>query len=91
MARPEITGKSPRAHPDVLWSIRDPSLPIDCYSVREFCRSHRISERYYRDLRAEGKGPDEIRLGPTKILIPKEAAARWREQREQETKATAVA
>jgi hypothetical protein len=79
-----------RIDPDVLASIRDPGLPIECYSRLEFCRSHRVSERFYRILRQAGLGPDEIHLG-TKILISKEAAARWRAEREAASKAEAEA
>jgi hypothetical protein len=94
MARPEITGRRigkrrPRVDPEVLVSLRDPDLPVDCYSVREFCRSHRLSERYYRELRALGLGPDELRLGH-KILISRESAQRWREERTAASKAEAT-
>jgi hypothetical protein len=94
MARPEITGKKVgrrlRIDPEVLASIRDPDLPVDCYTVLEFCRSHRLSERFYRILRQAGLGPDEIRLG-NKILISKEAAARWRDARTAASKTEAEA
>jgi hypothetical protein len=80
-----------RIDPDVLASIRDPGLPVDCYSVLEFCRSHRLSERFYRMLRQAGLGPDEIRLGGNKILITKEAAQRWRDARTAASKAEAAA
>jgi hypothetical protein len=49
----------------------------DCFTICEFCSRHRISERLYYLLREQGRGPAELRLG-TKVLISKEAAARWR-------------
>ena len=57
------------------------------FSVAEFCRAHSISPRTYYRLRAEGRGPAEIRIGHC-ILISQEAAARWRAWMEAERKET---
>ena len=48
-----------------------------------------MSERFYRQLRQDGLGPDEIRLG-NKVLITKESAAKWREERTAASKAEAA-
>jgi hypothetical protein len=54
------------------------------FSIREFCKLHAISERFYFQLKADGRGPDEIKLGH-RVLISREAAARWRAEREAES------
>ena len=54
------------------------------FSIREFCKLHAISERFYFKLKADGRGPDEINLGH-RVLISREAAARWRAEREAES------
>src|SRR5262245_19723406 len=56
-------------------------LEPDCYTIEEFCERHRISAPYYFKLKKQGLTPAEIRFGK-KILITKEAAARWRQERE---------
>jgi hypothetical protein len=58
----------------------------DAYSVEEFCRKHRISVQVfykYPDLM-----PDSFYVG-TRRLISREAAARWRAEREAASAATA--
>jgi hypothetical protein len=54
------------------------------FSIREFCKRHAISERFYFKLKADGHGPEEIHLGH-RVLISREAAARWRAEREAES------
>jgi len=54
------------------------------YSIRTFCRLHGISERHYFRLKREGSSPAEMKLG-NRVLISREAAARWRAEREAET------
>jgi hypothetical protein len=54
------------------------------YTIKEFCRAHRLGHSLYYQLKAEGRGPAEIKLG-RKTLISREAAARWRAAREAET------
>jgi hypothetical protein len=51
------------------------------FTIRGFCKLHAISERFYFKLKADGRGPDEIQLGH-RVLISREAAARWRAERE---------
>jgi hypothetical protein len=53
----------------------------DAYSIEEFCRRHRFSVPQYYKLRQERLTPAEFRVG-TRVLISKEAAARWRAERE---------
>ena len=53
--------------------------PLMAYSIPQFCRVHGISESFFHKLRADGHGPQELRLG-TRVLISCEAAAAWRAQ-----------
>jgi hypothetical protein len=53
----------------------------DATSIATFCRRHNISESFYFKLRLQGLGPQEIKIG-ARTLISKEAAARWRAERE---------
>jgi hypothetical protein len=70
----------------------DKPLPdeFDCYTIEEFCRRHGIGKQFYYYLRREGIGPQTLKLGG-KVLITKEAAARWRAEREAATAAAAGA
>ena len=54
---------------------------LDAYSIALFCARHGISERFYFKLKAAGRGPAEMQLG-NRVLISREAAARWRVERE---------
>jgi hypothetical protein len=49
------------------------------FSVREFCELHSLSRGHYYNLRRQGLGPVEAKLG-TRTIITGEAAARWRAQ-----------
>jgi hypothetical protein len=69
MARPEVTGRRISA----IESDRD------AFSVEEFCKRHGISVQLFYKLKAEM--PVTFRVG-TRVLISKEAAARWRAARE---------
>jgi hypothetical protein len=51
------------------------------YTIDEFCRAHRFSRAQYFNIKKEGKGPREMRVG-TRVIISKEAAADWRRERE---------
>jgi len=84
MARPEVTGRrmgtaSVEATPP---RARGPPAAIDdadAYSIEEFCRRHRISPQAfykYRDTM-----PRTFNVGARR-LISREAAARWRAERE---------
>jgi len=54
---------------------------LDACSIQLFCARHGISERFYFKLKAAGRGPAEMRLG-NRVLISREAAVRWRAERE---------
>lgn len=60
-------------------------MPPLCFTIAEFCASHRIGQSKYYELREAGLGPDEIRLGG-KVLVTIEAAQRWRAARDAEAK-----
>ncbi len=47
------------------------------YTVKEFCKSHSISESFFYKLRTQGKAPDIIKVG-NKTLITFESAENWR-------------
>ncbi len=68
MARPEITGK------------RSADNDADCYSIDEFCRRNRISVQLF--YKFPKQMPTTFRIG-TRRLVSKEAAQRWRREREQ--------
>jgi len=55
--------------------------PTAMFSVASFCQAHGISESFFYQLKAEGLGPDVLRLG-ARVFITHEAAARWRAARE---------
>jgi hypothetical protein len=55
--------------------------PVACYTIPEFCVAHRISEAFFFQLRNEGHGPKEMRVGRRR-MITLEAAAEWRRARE---------
>jgi hypothetical protein len=54
---------------------------LNAYSLGQFCTAHGLSYWAYCKLRAQGKAPQEMRLG-TRILIGYRAAADWRQARE---------
>ena len=85
MARGEVTGRKPQMRASTsakVPPIRGP--PTAVFSVASFCVAHGISESFFYKLKAQGLGPDEMRLG-SRILITHEAAARWRTAREAAT------
>jgi hypothetical protein len=49
----------------------------DAFTIPEFCRRHRFSVSHYFDVKREGGGPREMRIGK-RVLISREAAADWR-------------
>ncbi len=78
MAHPQIT--------DRKISVASHDDGIDAFTVEEFCRRHRISVQMFykrRDLM-----PDCFNIG-SRVLISREAAARWRQEREAEAAAAA--
>lgn len=59
------------------------TLDVDAYSINLFCIKHTISRAFFYKLCAEGAGPRLMRVG-RKVLISREAAEKWRRQRESE-------
>jgi hypothetical protein len=51
------------------------------FTIREFCKAHRISEAFYYRMKNEGWAPDEMHAG-ARTLISFESAAKWRRERE---------
>jgi predicted DNA-binding transcriptional regulator AlpA len=60
------------------------------YTIREFCRAHGISVPTFYEFKKQGLGPTEMRMGAV-IRISREAAAAWRQARENPAKAEAEA
>jgi hypothetical protein len=50
------------------------------YSIKEFCELAKISTRQFNILKAQGLGPDLVRLGRS-VRITDEAANDWLKQR----------
>lgn len=46
-------------------------------TVKDFCKSHSISESFFYKLRTQGKAPNIIKVG-NKTLITSESAEHWR-------------
>jgi hypothetical protein len=67
MARPEIT------------SSKVATDSADAYSIAEFCRRHGISIQLFYKLKAQM--PTTFKVG-NRVLISREAAERWRRERE---------
>jgi hypothetical protein len=53
----------------------------DAFTVSEFCERHRISRTIFYEILKAGTGPTIFKCG-AKTLVSKEAAARWRAERE---------
>ena len=51
------------------------------FSIRAFCARHSISQSFFHKLRSLGLGPAIMKVG-ARTLISREAAARWRAERE---------
>jgi hypothetical protein len=69
MARHEVTGRK-----------LTPDIPA-AYTIKEFCRSHRLSVSMYFKMKAQGLGPREMAVG-SRRYVSFEAAALWRRERE---------
>jgi hypothetical protein len=82
-ARPEVTGSR-------LIAANDVTGDADAYSLAEFCQRHRISLQLFYKLMQQGLAPVTFRVG-TRVLVSKEAAARWRRDREAASAAEADA
>lgn len=46
------------------------------YTIKSFCEFAQISTRHFHTLRAQGLGPDLVRLGRS-VRITEEAAQAW--------------
>src|SRR5215831_18291547 len=57
-----------------------PPLERVAYTVPEFCFRNNISRPTYHRLRAEGRGPVEMRLGLNAIRITADAERDWQRQ-----------
>jgi hypothetical protein len=64
--------------------------PLAAYTIREFCRAHKISVPTFYDLKKQNLGPTEMCMGAM-VRISAEAAAAWRRARENPGKAEAEA
>jgi hypothetical protein len=74
MTRPEVTGrKVATARPEPVFD------DADAYSVEEFCRRHRLSVQIF--YKYPELMPDSFYVG-SRRLISREAAQRWRAERE---------
>jgi hypothetical protein len=63
---------------------RGPPPPLSeraAYTIPEFCSLHGFARRTYYKLKMAGLGPIETRLGK-RVLISREAAAKWLRERE---------
>jgi hypothetical protein len=56
-------------------------IPLACYSIRQFCTAHGISEDMFFKLQRQGLAPKTMRVG-ARTLVSVEAAAEWRRERE---------
>ena len=69
-ARPEVTGRR-------VFESELSASPHVAFTIKEFCKAHRISVSYYYELKKLGRAPREMMLG-TRRIISAEAAAEWR-------------
>jgi hypothetical protein len=86
---PPIRGPPPRSALKTAAIVRPEPAALDdadAYSVEEFCRRHRISVQLF--YKFKDHMPITFRIG-TRVLISREAAARWRAQRERASKTEA--
>jgi hypothetical protein len=61
------------------------------FTIRQFCKRHRISESQYHKLRREGRGPRTMATGSVGVRISHEADAAWVREREEEAAEAATA
>lgn len=45
-------------------------------TIPDFCKKNRISRGHYYNLKAQGKAPQELRLG-RRVIIPHRCAQEW--------------
>ena len=80
MARGEISGRKPRERAAASKKkppARGPPAPTAMFSIASFCLAHGISQSFYFQLKAQGRGPPELHLG-SRVFITFESAERWR-------------
>jgi hypothetical protein len=63
---------------------------FDAYSIAEFCRRNSISPALFYKMKVQGKAPATFYAG-VRQLISREAAQRWRHEREREQAAKEAA
>jgi hypothetical protein len=51
--------------------------PLAAFTIKEFCRTHRLSVSTYYKIQKFGFGPREKRID-SHVIITQEAAAEWR-------------
>jgi len=68
-----------------LWAALVRYGEAEAFTISEFCRRHRISVQLFYKMRDQM--PATFNVG-TRVLISKEAAARWRAEREQASPST---
>jgi predicted DNA-binding transcriptional regulator AlpA len=51
-------------------------------TIKEFCATHGISASAFYEMKREGLGPREMRIGRAGVRISQEAAAAWRTEME---------
>jgi hypothetical protein len=56
------------------------SLERTAFTVAEFCSRNCLSRPTYHRLRAQGRGPVEMRVGINKVLISVEAEKEWQQK-----------
>jgi hypothetical protein len=61
---------------------------LDAFSIVEFCRRNSISVSGFYQMKREGWGPDTFFVGKRQ-LISREAAERWRREREAQSQDSA--
>jgi hypothetical protein len=88
--RDEVTGRRSRVTGGPVEQPGGHPIPRAAYSIAEFCEAYGIAIRTYFNLRDEGKGPREMRLG-RRVLISVESALAWAREREEETAAANAA
>ena len=71
----------PPSNPSSLGSPATVAQALACYSIRQFCAAHGISEDMFFKIQRQGFAPKTMRVG-ARTLISIEAAAEWRHERE---------
>jgi predicted DNA-binding transcriptional regulator AlpA len=76
--------EDPVERPETIGGIghnRGPPLEPVIYTIATFCEAHRISRSTFYNLVRDGIAPRFFKLGPS-VRITREAAAKWRAERE---------